>query len=146
MCVFGCIPLPSTITHPQSELIYYRIKLFTSAKRIPSIIVIAKIYQNSSPLQSRLGMTSNLSSGFLGSVSNKKDFVILSSHTHHTYLYDVNKNSECIFSVKTSISVPRYVFIPKIELWYMVNPLTCCTEKFKRSHDKQRAYQSCIAC
>ena len=146
MCVFGSIPLPSTITHPQSELIYYRIKLFTSAKRIPSIIVIAKIYQNSSPLQSRLGMTSNLSSGFLGSVSNKKDFVILSTHTHHTYLYDVNKNSECIFSVKISISVPRYVFIPKIELWYMVNPLTCCTEKFKRSHDKQRAYQSCIAC
>ena len=74
MCMFvsGCILLPSTITHLQSELIYYRIKLFTSAKRIPSIIVIAKIYQNSSPLQSRLGMTSNLSSHFLWIVSNKK--------------------------------------------------------------------------
>ena len=115
MCVFGCIPLPSTITHPQSELIYYRIKLFTSAKRIPSIIVIAKIYQNSSPLQSRLGMTSNLSSGFLGSVSNKKDFVILSTHTHHTYLYDVNKNSECIFSVKISTTICFYT-----QNWIMV--------------------------
>ena len=40
----------------------------------------------------------------------------------------------------------RYVFVAKIELRYMVNPLTCCTEKFKRSHDEQRAYQSYIAC
>ena len=37
-------------------------------------------------------------------------------------------------------------FVAKIELRYMVNPLTCCTETFKRSHDEQRAYQSYIAC